>query len=164
MGNRTDRPQYWPTAPGALSVEDLRRFKPLNYTPVAQAYALGFLDSATLKALVSEDMMRTPSSDLVLFLSTSSMFDRKRDIEEELRRLSRLDPPDARPLWMLLARLIVDECDDPANAIAMLEEIYQWCDRPEDLWPYTLYADSQAGATPADVVRNLGDFLHRQNV
>jgi hypothetical protein len=45
MATQTDRPQFWPLSPNALTAEDLRRFAPLDFTPLAQAHALGFIGS-----------------------------------------------------------------------------------------------------------------------
>jgi len=93
------------------------------------------------------------------------VFDRKRDIEEELRRLSLRDMAGGYPLWMLLARLILDQYESPPEALGMLEDLFQWCDHPEDLRPFTLYhVGSQDRGSAADIIRGLDELLQKAGV
>ncbi|MDB5070345.1 MAG: hypothetical protein JWM87_1456 [Candidatus Eremiobacteraeota bacterium] len=163
MGSQTSRPPSWPLIAGALSANDLRQFAPLEFTALSQAYDLGFVDDSELASAIAAGLARSQPHDLELYLRTRAIFDRKRDIEEELRRLSLLDPPGSRPLWIVLARMILQHYSDAGQAVSMLEQLYQWCDRPEDLRPFTLYGGRES-ETAADQVSRLDRLLRERGV
>jgi hypothetical protein len=166
MGNQTDPPDFWPLHQSALNAELLRPFAPLGSKAIAQAINLGFLSQAELANVVKEGLYPSSSAELRTFLKTASYIDRRRDISEELDRLARKHEDAGRPLWMILARLILKASRDPDSAVATLEQLYQWCDTPAALRPYTLYGtSSSAGISRSqELVEGLNAILQRADV
>jgi hypothetical protein len=141
--------------PGGLSYDVLMPFAPVGFTALAEARSLGFLHDDELKKIVVAE--GRPAPDLMIFLNTASIFDRDRDIAEELARLGRDDPQGAPPLWMILGRIIADTYAAPNEALETLEQLYQWCDHPTGLQPFTLYGAPGVGT--AETMRRFRQFL-----
>jgi hypothetical protein len=150
-----DLPPFWPLVPGGLSYDVLIPFLPIGFTALAEARSLGFLRDDELKTIVAAE--GRPAPNLMIFLNTASIFDRDRDIAEELVRLGRDDPRGAPPLWMILGRIIADRYASPDDAVETLEQLYQWCDHPAALQPFTLYGAPGVGA--AETMRRFRQFL-----
>ncbi len=109
-----------------------------------------------------EFAVRPPSELLETFLRTRSSFDRVRDIQEELDRLSGSDEERRPSLWMILARLIISRYSDHYEALVVLQQIYQMFGAPEEMRPYTLYGGSSTddALLPTDtIVANLDAHL-----
>ena len=133
----------WPLFEGALTADDLRPFSPLGYRLLARALDLGLMNQGTLIDGFSRPgfAVAPPSTMLDVFLRTSSSFDRRRDIQEELDRLARSDDDKCPSLWMILARLILSRYADQYEALRILQEVYQVLGAPEEMRPYTLIGD-----------------------
>jgi hypothetical protein len=158
----------WPLYPGSLRAEHLWRFEPVGYPALADGYRLGCIDIRTLLKFFgrSSAVISEPSNLLITFLNTAGTFDRKRDVGEELDRLSAADTSHRPPLWMLLARMIVDTYDDPSQALQMLEYVYEDTGDPEDMKPFKLYGlPPPKGPDPGSkVIASLQDFLVKHGV
>lgn len=158
----------WPFYPGALQAECFRRFAPLGYTALADGYRLGYIDMTTLRRLfATPDIATSEPSDLLgIFLKTFETFDRKRDIGEELNRLSAEDTLVRPPLWMLLARIIVEKINDPSKALQTLQYVYDDVGNPTEMKPFTLYGGPPPpGLDPGgQTIAALKDFLDEHGV
>lgn len=166
MADQTSRAEFWPLIPGALKADVLRPFAPLDAKIVAEAYELGFLNQSQLLDLVNTGVFSPQSQYLSTFLKTASYIDRRRDISDELKRLASRSEQSAPPLWMVLARLIIQHYNDTDKALETLEQLYQWCDAPSALRPYTLYGTLNigGGSRSRELVDELGDVLRRSGV
>jgi hypothetical protein len=149
--------------PGALRVEDLRAFAPVSYRSIAEARELGVIDDQEIGRAMREGLFSAVPDDLRIFYATAHYIDRKRDIAEALERLAHNEGDGATPLWMLLARLILQQYgQDPNSAVNMLEDLYQWCHQPQALRPFTLYAG--AYRSTAETVGELDTFLRSRGL
>jgi hypothetical protein len=166
MANQTNGSEFWPLVPGALGADVLRPFAPLNAKTVAQAYELGFLNQSQLTDIVDMGLISTQSQYLTTLLKTASYIDRRRDISDELHRLASRGDDSAPPLWMLLARLIIQHYEDTDAALETLEQLYQWCDTPSALRPYTLFGrpNFSGVSRSRQIVGELDDVLRRSGV
>jgi hypothetical protein len=154
----------WPLYENALAAADLQSFAPLNYGVLAKALDLGLIDQrALVEGLAVPGFAVAPPSDLLeVFLRTSSEFDRRRDIQEELERLSLADDEKRPPLWMILARLILLRHLNADEALRVLQELFQELGAPEQMAPYTLYGVACNETEPksaASIVASLASYL-----
>lgn len=165
MANQTERPIDWPLVSGGITAGLLAKFAPISYTSLAAARSLGFLKDSELRNILRKELAHE-APDLALFLDTASIFDRDRDIAEELDRLSRLEPASTTPLWQILGRVIIDEYEDPNKAVQTLEQLYQWFDLPAELRPYTLFVGPSDGgyASTQETVRAFDKFLRARGL
>jgi hypothetical protein len=163
---RHDIPEFWPLLPGALTADLLQPFARVGYEAVAQAHRLGFLEQGELSRMISTHLFPTEPALLRTFLRTASYIDRRLDISEELQRLAREDRSAKPPLWMLVARIIVEHYRDAASALSTLQDLYQWCDAPSALSPYTLFGrPNPDGRSHAEqIVRELDAMLRKSGV
>lgn len=160
----------WPLSPGSLQPEDFRRFAPLGYAAIADAYRFGYFDIPRLrKLLIEPDVAPSEPSELLMtFLNTAETFDRTRDVREELERLSAADTSRRPPLWMLLARLIIDEYTDPSEVAPMLRDVYEDLENPPEMKPFSMSwgqppppNSENSGAT---IIASLSDYLVQHGV
>jgi hypothetical protein len=163
MERRTKgRPDGWPLRQKALTADDLKPYLPASATAASQAHSLGLLSDAELFVLVRNKQLATTSEMLEIFVRTAHYIDRRRDIREELERLS-LFERDSCPtlLWMILARLVIDTRDTPGDAIRDFEIIFDLCDNPEALRPFTLYSSRKEdrSSSPKEAVSRLNSLL-----
>ena len=142
MGTPISDP-YWPLAPGTLQLDVLRPVLPLSFNQLSEAFqfeliSLGDLDEIlrTKGATVGE-----PSELLRTFLRTVAIFDRGRDVQEELDRLAALEGHVRPPLWKVLAALIVRRNVDDKTKLYALESLSQTFGRPAQLIPYTMFGE-----------------------
>jgi hypothetical protein len=165
MAKETERPLGWPLVTGGITAGLLAKFAPISYTSLATARSLGFLKDSELRSVLRRGLAQE-APDLALLLDTASIFDRDRDIAEELDRLSRLEPASTTRLWQILGRVIIDEYDDPNEAVRTLEDLYQWFDLPAELRPYTLFvgpSDGGYGSTQ-ETVKAFDKFLRARGL
>jgi hypothetical protein len=152
----------WPLYPGALQAGHLWRFVPIGYAALADGYRLGFIDIPSLLVFFDRPgaAVSDPSDLLLIFLKTAGTFDRTRDVGEELERLSVADASQRPPLWMLVARMIIDTYDNPSEALQMLEYVYEDTGDPEDMKPFRLYRLPPEGPDPGrKIIASLDEFL-----
>jgi hypothetical protein len=166
MENPFKEGAMWPLCVGALTPKYLDRFRPLNYSVLAHAFEIGLVDHHTLADGFSKPgfAAAAPSKLLEIFLKTSSYIDRTRDIQEELCRLSAFDDKKRSALWMILARLILDNYPNPDEALRILQEVFQELGLPPAMRPFTLYGDaddsgSAASRSATALIARLDRFL-----
>ena len=141
MQSRNDE-FYWPLVRDGLTPDLVSFALPLSFGEIEEAFRVGMLSIPSLRDFLDhEGTTITPPSELLLiFLRTASTFDRQRDIEEELRRLASREQR-KRPLWKVLAVLIVRRNLDEKSKLYVLEDLYQKFGAPTELAPYTLYGN-----------------------
>jgi len=154
---------------GSLQAEDLGRFAPLGYPAIADAYRLGYMKIPALRKLFEKPgvAISEPSKLLTIFLNTAATFDRGRDIGEELDRLKAKDTSGRPPLWMLLARIIIEKYHDPSEALQMLEYVFEDADYPTGIEPFRLYNNPPPPGVEnpgANAIASLNDYLVKHGV
>jgi hypothetical protein len=158
----------WPLIPGLFDNEVPARLLPLGFGAVADAYRTGLLSREGLIRLtrLRGGTQPEPSELLVTFLKPS-WIDRSRDIEEELARLAACGDNLRPALWMILARMILSRYSDSAEALTMLQVLFDSVGAPSELKPYTLYGGESTDGSPSAMrarIAQLSQLLKRRGL